>query len=89
MEENFSNNSNIYLENRKKINISGVLSVDMFDEETISLETELGKLIIKGIGLHILSYNVEIKDLSAEGKINAVIYTAEEKNEGFFARLFK
>ena len=89
MEENLRNNSNIILENRKKINISGVLSVDMFDEETISLDTELGKIIIKGMGLHILSYNVEIKDLLAEGRINALIYTAEEKNEGFFAKLFK
>ena len=89
MEENLRANSSLILENRKKFNISGLKNVNSFDEETVMLDTVLGVLVVKGIGLHILSFNVETGDLLGEGKVNAFIYTAEEKNNGFFTRLFK
>ena len=89
MEEILRENHNAIVEDRKKLTLTGVKDVVSFDEETIVLETALGRLVIKGSGLHILSFVTDTGDLIAEGRIHALIYTAEEKSEGFFARLFK
>lgn len=89
MEEVLNKNHSIITENRKKITLSGINQVLSFDDETIMLDTCCGKLAIKGMGLHIVNFNVESGDLSAEGKINALIYTAEENIGGFLSRIFR
>jgi sporulation protein YabP len=89
LDDNLRINNNIIIENRKKFTLSGVKNVVSFDDETIALETTLGTLVIKGMGLHILSFIAETGDLSGEGKVNATVYTAEEKDGGFFSRIFK
>ncbi len=89
MEENIRLNHSIILEDRKKLMLTGIKNVLTFDEETIILDSSYGKLAIKGTGLHILNFNTETGDLSAEGRINALIYTTEEKNGGFFSKLFR
>ena len=38
---------NIVLENREKLNITGVLDVLSFDDQIVILETELGLLTVK------------------------------------------
>ncbi|MBQ1518730.1 MAG: YabP/YqfC family sporulation protein, partial [Ruminococcus sp.] len=47
-DKNTSSEQNLILENRKKLNISGITDVDSFDEKTISLYTQLGELTIQG-----------------------------------------
>lgn len=89
MEETIRSNNNIIIENRKKFNISGVKDVISFDEETIVLESVLGNLVLKGSGLHIQSYNAESGDLFGEGRVNATVYTVNEKNSSFLSRIFK
>ena len=82
-------NQNIIIENRKKLTLSGVKDVVGFDEETIALETVLGKVTIKGNKLRIQNFNTENGDLTADGKINAVVYISEQKNNGLISKLFK
>ena len=89
MEEIKRLNHNIIVEDRKKFTFTGIEDVVSFDEETIVLKTSLGRLVIKGSGMHILDFATESADLSGEGKINALIYTAEETGGGFWAKLFK
>ncbi len=89
MDENIRSNNNIIIENRKKFNISGVKDVISFDEETVVLECVLGRLVLKGMGLHIGSFAAETGDLLGEGKVNAVVYTAEEKGGNLFSRIFR
>ncbi len=89
LEETAQKNHNVIIEDRKKFTLSGVKEVLAFDDESIALETVMGKLYIKGAGLHILSFESEIGDLAGEGRLHAVIYTAEEPNGGFFHRLFR
>lgn len=89
MEENFKLNSNIIIENRKKLTLSGVKDVVGFDEETIALETVLGKVTIKGNKLRIQNFNTENGDLTADGKISAVVYISEQKNNGLISKLFR
>lgn len=89
MEDNIRVNQSVIIENRKKFVISGVKDVISFDEETVMLDTVLGKLVIKGDNLHILSFNNESGDITGEGKVHAMIYTADEKSGGFFSKLFR
>lgn len=90
MEENIAVIQNVIIENRKRLNISGVRDVSSFDDETILLDTALGKMTIKGEGLHIESFNTASGDLTAGGKVYAVVYMSDARTSGgFLSRLFR
>lgn len=89
MDEVIRSNQNIIIEDRKKLTLSGVKDVISFDDETLLLETVLGRLTLKGAGLHIVNFDTASGDLFAEGKIYAAVYTSDEKNGGFFSRVFR
>jgi len=83
---------NISMENRSRMNISGVEDVLSFTEETVVLATNMGSLTIKGSELRINRLNVESGELFVEGNIDACEYSDDEagrKQGGFFARLFR
>ncbi len=89
MDEAIRQNSNIIIENRKRVNISGVKECVSFDDETVMLETALGNLTLKGEKLHIINFDTKSGDFSLEGKIFAVAYTGNQNGGSFFGRLFK
>ncbi len=90
MEENNHIIQNVIIENRKKLNISGVKQVVSFDDETVLLETALGRMTVKGENLKIDSFNTSTGDLTAIGMIHAVVYMAgENTGGGFISRLFR
>ena len=90
MDENIGVYQNVIIESRKKLNISGVKDVTSFDDETILLDTTLGKMTVKGEGLHIVSFNTETGDLMATGQIHAVVYMSDGKSSGgFISRIFR
>ena len=89
MDEVIRSNHNIIIEDRKKLTLSGVKDVISFDDETLLLETVLGRLTVKGAGLHIVNFDTASGDLFAEGKIYAAVYTSDEKNGGFLSRVFR
>lgn len=83
---------NITMENRAKLNITGVREVESFDDNNIILDTEAGGMIIKGSSLHINKLNVEDGNLLIEGFIISCTYTekTEAKRTGsFFSNIFK
>lgn len=88
MENNIINQS-ILIENRKQISLTGVCECIGFDDETILLDTKLGKVTVKGYGLHIISFNTDSGELLAEGRIHAVAYTQNDQKAGFFSKLFR
>lgn len=79
--------------NRKKMEISGVVNVESFDNEEFLLETECGYMAIRGENLHMKNLNVENGLVSIEGLIFELVYvdhsTGGDKAKGFFSRLFK
>ena len=89
MEDNVRLNHNIIVEDRKKMTLTGVKDVLSFDEETVVLDTSLGKLTVKGSGLHIVNFDTKSGDLSAEGRLYALVYTSEERSGGLFSRIFR
>lgn len=81
---------NLIMENRKLLSISGVKDVDSFDEQTVSVVTQLGRLTIKGDGLHISRLDQETGEMSVDGEISELVYSElRSESQGFFARLFR
>jgi sporulation protein YabP len=70
---------NIILENREKLNISGVKDVLSFDDQMVILETELGMLTIKGINLRINKLSLDTSDVTIDGTVNSIVYSDSEK----------
>lgn len=70
------------LKSRKELVMEGVQHVGSFDESEITLETNMGMLILKGEGLHITQLNLDTGTLSAEGFFNAAIFTESRKGKG-------
>ncbi|NLY98532.1 MAG: sporulation protein YabP [Clostridiaceae bacterium] len=65
---------NLILSNRKKVDMTGVVDVDHFNEDYILLSTELGYMEIRGSSLRIVKLDVENKKLTIEGDITALVY---------------
>lgn len=84
---------NLILENRERLNISGVIDVESFNDESVIVDTELGVLVVKGIDLHINKLNIDNSELGIEGEIISCEYSdrdgSRNKGGGFFARMFK
>lgn len=83
---------NIILKDRRRLMISGVSHVETFTEECIVLETDLGILVVRGVGMHINKLNVETSELDVEGEIGAFEYLdngVQQRKGGFFSGLFR
>ncbi len=80
------------VENRKRLILSGVVEVISFNEEQISVNTNLGTLNIKGQGLKMNRLDVQNGDIIIIGMINSCIYTnnqVKKQKESLISRLFK
>ncbi|MDR5659179.1 sporulation protein YabP [Serpentinicella sp. ANB-PHB4] len=81
------------LESREKLNLSGVVHVESFNDETVILETAGGVLTVKGQALDVKKLNLEDGNVMIRGKINSLIYSDREgfgaKGSSFFGKMFK
>lgn len=84
---------NIVLENREKLNITGILDVFSFDDQIIIIETELGLLTIKGENLKINKLSLDTSDFTVDGKIDSLSYSNSDsigkKNKNILGKIFK
>ena len=81
---------NVILEDRKSLMITGVSDVDSFDDQTITVYTDMGEMTIRGTGLHIGKLSLETGELNITGNIFALGYSDNrEKQGGFYSRMFK
>jgi len=86
------NKSNLMLESRKKLILSGVVEVISFDEQKIDLTTNLGNLTIKGEELKMNKLDVQNGDVIIAGSISSMIYNgkvSKKSNESIISKLFK
>ncbi|MCD7727360.1 MAG: sporulation protein YabP [Ruminococcus sp.] len=67
--------SDLTLQNRSLLRLTGVTDIDSFNEEAIVLFTTLGELVIKGKNLHVNSVNVDSGDAEIVGEIRTISYT--------------
>ena len=84
--------SNIVLESRKKLTLTGVEEVISFDDEKILLNTKLGFLTIKGSELKMNKLDVQNGDVIIVGNISSIVYSSKEvkkEKESIISKLFK
>lgn len=74
-----SKKSNIILENRKMVGITGVFEVVSFDEEKVLLNTVLKKLEVIGKNLKISKLDVKNGEVSISGDISGFKYLEDAK----------
>lgn len=69
---------NLILENREKLNVSGVLDVLSFDDQIVIVETELGLLTVKGDNIRINKLSLDTSEIVVEGEINSLGYSNKD-----------
>lgn len=69
---------NLVLENREKLNVSGVLDVLSFDDQIVMVETELGLLTIKGENIRINKLSLDTSEIIVEGEIDSLTYSNKD-----------
>lgn len=80
----------VSLNGRKQLVMEGVQHVDSFDESQIILETNMGRVILKGEGLHITQLSLETGNLAAEGFFTSVQYVESKgKGKGLLNRILR
>lgn len=72
--------------------VTGVKEVKAFNETEIILDTDMGMLAIKGMGLHVTKLTLEKGEVEIDGTVDSFIYTNPKETVsagGFFGKLFK
>lgn len=72
--ENGYSRHKIILEEREKLSITGVTDVIAFDEESITADTDMGVITIRGEGLHISKLNLDEGVLQTDGNVDSIEY---------------
>ncbi len=84
-------NQNIFLEDRKKLSITGVEQVESFNDNTIILITVKGVITIRGENLNINKLNLDDGNVKIEGNVNGIVYSSKDGNTrgNLFEKMFK
>ena len=93
MEEKLGLSHKVNLCSREKGNLTGILDVISFDENTIVLDTDMGLLTIKGKDLHVSRLTLEKGEIDIEGRTDSLVYSSNESyrksGQSLLARLFE
>lgn len=83
----------IHMEDRGKMEMTGITDVISFDLNKVILESDYGVITIKGSNLHVNKLSVEKGELDIDGTISSVEYSEvnsyAKKGESFMNRLFR
>ena len=80
----------VTLVDRKRLEITGVIEVESFDESSIVMSTSQGDLTVRGEDLHIETLSLDGGALKVDGTVESLTYEdrAEDKG-GLWSRLFR
>lgn len=83
----------VVMENRNRLQMTGITDVVSFDVNKVLLETDYGVMTIKGANLHVSRLTVEKGELDIDGEITAMEYSKahgfDGKGETLLGRLLK
>ena len=81
--------SNIILNNRKSLNLTGVKDIGKFDDHDVTVITNQGNLKISGNNLKMGKLCIESGQLELSGTINSISYVDSKKiSNNFLKKLF-
>ncbi len=83
----------MHMENRSKLEMTGISDVISFDLNKVVLESDYGMITIKGTNLHVNRLSVEKGELDIDGTIEGFTYSEinsyAKKGESMLGRLFR
>lgn len=65
----------LQMEDREKLQVTGVTEVLAFDEENVMMETYGGLLIIKGQGIHMDRLDLTLGEVAIVGILDSISYS--------------
>lgn len=77
------------LDHRARLLLGGVEDVCGFNEESVSVKTTAGLLVIKGSGLHIDRLSLETGEVSVDGRVDSLQYIGSDAPRSRLSRLFR
>ncbi len=82
--------SEIFLQNRESIKITGVKKMHSLDVNLFDVDTSLGRLKVEGKDMEMLSLDIEKGILLIKGYINKIYYMdVLKEKESFLGKIFK
>ena len=82
-------NSDLILENREKLTVTGVKRVLQCNAESAAIETARGVLQLAGAQLNVTSLDLDSGEVKLTGRIDTVEYTAARTPGGLLSRLLR
>ena len=80
----------IILEDRRTLTATGVTRIVTYDEQSATLETQQGTLLIGGRGIQVNELSIESGELKIFGQIEYLQYSQPaQPSGGFFRRLIR
>ena len=76
------------LDERQRLTVTGVQEVEEFNEDSISVQTVKGLLLVRGSGLRVEKLEKEAGELRLSGSVSELAYEDAGPGTGFFSRLF-
>ena len=76
----------LVLEERKRLTVTGILSIVSYDAFTVTLETSGGTLAIGGEGLTVSELSVQTGEVKIGGAIEYIQYTVRHEKQGSFLK---
>jgi len=84
---------NVYLKDRKNIELTGVKNIESFDSLEFLIETSLGFLNITGTELTLIRLDQDKNEVSIKGNIDSISYVTNKKTvktkDSMFNKLLK
>lgn len=80
------------MQNREKVDLTGITGVISFHDKAIELETVEGAVRFTGENLHVKRLTLEKGEVELEGRIQEIIYHESQKARtagGVLSRLFR
>ena len=82
-------NHSIFIEERKKMTVTGVTDVDGFNEEIVKITLKEKRLTVKGKNLHIENLDTAGEKLTVTGEIESVEYTTAAGEKSLVRKILK
>jgi sporulation protein YabP len=82
-------NHSIVIDNREKITVTDVKSVDTFDEDEICAQLSDGGLLVKGHQLHIQELSLDTGSAVITGEIAELSYIQKKSDKSFLKKILK
>ena len=79
----------VQIENREKLSLTGVISVESFNEVEVVASTYAGTVTVFGVGLHITRLDLDAGHLWVEGTVGGLEYHEQSAKKSLFSSLFR